>query len=68
MFAGQFSENVRHIAILQQYRIIADSILALAGLSCFQHGEVNMFPVSVELPTSVKMLSNGATANRSLPQ
>ena len=47
MFAGQFSENVRRLAVLQQYRIIADSRLALAGLSCFQHGEVNMLPVNL---------------------
>jgi hypothetical protein len=40
---------VEMLGILQnntQYRAIIDSIFALPGLSCFQRGRVNMFPVS----------------------
>ena len=54
MFAVQFSENVRLLAVLKPYRIIAYSRLALAGLSCFQHGEVNMFPVHIMKESPLK--------------
>jgi hypothetical protein len=54
MFTGQFSENVRLLAVLQAYRIIADSIFAQAGPSCFQLGRAIMFPVRVMMKMSQK--------------